>query len=429
MKVYLASLGCKLNQSEIETLARELAAHGHQVATEPSTADAIVLNTCAVTQVAVRKSAQLARRLYRESHGARLILTGCFAELSPEEAGALPGLERVVGNRDKERLLEILQASLPAVPIVRPTPALVEAVALRTRASVKIQDGCDNECTYCIVRYARGPQRSRPLEQITAEIRARLASGYQEIVLTGVHIGSYGRDRGQVAANTDLWGLVREILHETQLPRLRLSSIEPWDITVENLRVWTEPRLCRHLHLPLQSGCDDILAHMKRRYTAGDFAQLVEAARQVAPEMAITTDVIVGFPGETDAQFQATLRFVEAMQFARVHIFPYSSRPGTPAAGWPDQVPADVKRARSQALQEVARTQAAAFRGRFVGQTMEVLWETRGATGEWSGLTDNYVRVFAPYADDLHNKIVPVYIMEVASLALRGEVVPPTSGR
>lgn len=423
MKIYLASLGCKLNQSEMETLARELAAHGHQVASEPSAADAIVLNTCAVTQVAVRKSAQLARRLHRESRGAPLVLTGCFAELSPEAAGALPGIGRVVGNRDKESLVEILQSSIPAASAVQASSAPGGQLALRTRASVKIQDGCDNECTYCIVRYARGPQRSRPAAQVVAEIQAHLESGYREIVLTGVHIGSYGHDRQQ-AGSVDLWGLVREILHVTPVQRLRLSSIEPWDVAVEDLRVWAEPRLCRHLHLPLQSGCDDVLARMKRRYTAADFARLVEAARQVAPEIAITTDVIVGFPGETDAQFQETLRFVEAMQFARVHIFPYSARPGTPAAVWTDQVPPEVKRTRSQALQEVARAQAAAFRRRFVDRTVEVLWETRGATGDWSGLTDNYLRVFAPYAGDLHNETVPVHVTEATPLGLRGEVAP-----
>ncbi len=260
-----------------------------------------------------------------------------------------------------------------------------------------------------------------------AEIRTHLRGGYREIVLTGVHIGSYGRDRRQTAG-VDLWGLVREILRETPLPRLRLSSIEPWDATVKDLRVWAEPRLCRHLHLPLQSGCDEILARMKRRYTTADFARLVEAARQIAPEMAVTTDVIVGFPGETDAQFQDTLRFVEAMQFARVHIFPYSIRPGTPAAAWPDQVPAEVKHTRSQALRDVARAQAAAFRRRFVGRTVEVLWETRGATGDWSGLTDNYLRVFAPCAGDLHNRIVPAQIVEATPLGLRGEVASsPTS--
>ena len=340
VKVYVTSLGCKLNQSEVENFARELNAAGHQVVSDPGDSDTIIVNTCAVTQTASRKSCQLARRLHRANTNARLVLTGCFAEISPDKAAELPGVQKVVGNTGKDRILELLGLSTchtSASQLGRNSPTL-----LRTRALVKIQDGCDNECTYCIVRLARGPQHSRDKREIIAEIHDCARAGYKEIVLTGVHIGAYGRDQRQTA-KTDLWDLVNTILRETPVPRLRLSSIEPWDISPEHLALWQNGRLCRHLHLPLQSGSDTVLSRMKRRYRTCEFADVVEAARRMVPQMAITTDLIVGFPGETEREFEESLRFVEAMQFSKVHIFPYSARPGTQAAEFPGQVSSEVK--------------------------------------------------------------------------------------
>ncbi|MFB0537480.1 MAG: radical SAM protein, partial [Anaerolineae bacterium] len=273
----------------------------------------------------------------------------------------------------------------------------------------------------------RGGQRSRPQRDVLAEVEARVAAGYQEVVLTGVHIGAYGRDSGH-QGDESLWALVEAILVRTGVRRLRLSSIEPWDLDPACLRLWEDSRLCRHLHLPLQSGCDATLQRMGRSYTPGQFAALVEAAREAIPDVAITTDVIVGFPGESEAEFNENVRFVEAMGFARTHVFKYSARPGTQAATMPDQVPPLVKKARSRAMAEVGRHSAKAFRRGFLGRTLEVLWEGQMKSSEsgqqalWSGLTDNYLRVRTRKGRNLCNTITRTELIAVAGDGMWGEV-------
>ena len=427
MRIHVSSLGCKLNQNEMDTLADRLARAGHQIVATAEEADLCVFNTCAVTHIAARKSRQALRRLHRENPSARLVVTGCYAELAADDLRTLPGVEQVVGNRGKESLAAQIG---PAAPPTRPVPH--SPPRHRTRALVKIQDGCDNACTYCIIHVARGPQRSRPAAQILAEIRERLAAGHQEIVLTGVHIGGYGHDRdGETGMN--LWQLVARILAETDVPRLRLSSIEPWDLPPEALALWQDPRLCPHLHLPLQSGCDATLRRMNRHYTTSRFADLVAAARAAIPDLAVTTDLIVGFPGETEAEFAASLAFVREMGFARVHVFPYSQRAGTPAAEMPDQVAPPVKAERARAMREAAAAAARSFRRRFVGRTVDVLWES-SRPGEkgllWSGLTANYLRVQAVSAADLHNRLLPTRLTGITAGGLRGKVMeksPPSA--
>ena len=421
MRIYLSSLGCKLNQSEMDTLAARLARVGHQVVPSPTEAELCVFNTCAVTHVAAQKSRQALRRLHRDNPDARLVVTGCYAELAPEELRDLPGVERVAGNEAKERLAELLagEGADPVPPLAPPVPRA------RTRALVKIQDGCDNACTYCIIHVARGRQRSHPPDQVLAEIQGLLAAGHQEIVLTGVHIGAYGRDRGGGDQDPDLWALVARILADTDVPRLRLSSIEPWDLPERVLSAWEDPRLCRHLHLPLQSGSDAILQRMARRYTTAEYARLVSAARAAIPDLAVTTDVIVGFPGETDAEFTESLAFVQEMEFARVHVFPYSLRPGTPAAGMADQIPPPVRAERARAMRTVAAASSRTFHRQFVGRTVEVLWESsRAGPGDpvWSGLTDNYLRVRAASPQDLANRFTSARLMAVAGDGLMGEI-------
>lgn len=421
MKIYLSSLGCKLNHSEMDTLAGCLAAAGHQVVAAPSEADLCVFNTCAVTHVAAQKSRQALRRLHRENPLARLVATGCYAQLTPKELGELPGVELVVGNQDKDRLVELLGGSSAGRSAAGPMPGVPRP---RTRALIKIQDGCDNACTYCIIRVARGPQHSRPADEILTEVRARLAAGYQEIVLTGVHIGAYGRDGQREPAKTDLWALVGQILAGTDVPRLRLSSIEPWDLSEQAFRLWDDPRLCRHLHLPLQSGCDATLRRMARRYTTAEFSAWVAAARAAIPDLAITTDVIVGFPGETGDEFAKSLAFVQEMTFSRVHVFPYSLRAGTPAAQMPGQVPAPVKAERAQALRTVASASQRAFSQSFVGRILDVLWESPRENIDglwWSGLTDNYLRVQARSSQNLANMSLPTRLVALAGNDLVGE--------
>jgi len=434
MRIYVSSLGCKLNQAEMDALAAQLAREGHQVVASPAGADLSILNTCAVTHVAAQKSRQALRRLHRDNPQARLVATGCYAELSPGELESLPGVERVVGNAGKAELATLLGlADMGRRLPVDGFPPASSAAMPRTRALVKIQDGCDNACTYCIIHVARGPQRSRPADEVVGEVRARLAAGHHEIVLTGVHVGAYGHDRqGGSGATPDLWGLVRRILDETDVPRLRLSSIEPWDlvpgpVAAQTLALWQDPRLCRHLHLPLQSGSDATLARMGRRYTAARFAELVEAARAAIPDLAVTSDVIVGFPGETEADFAQSLDLVREMGLARVHVFPYSPRPGTPAARMPGQVPAQVRAERARHMREVAAEGGRAFRRRFVGRRVEVLWESSrpgDGVAVWSGLTDHYLRVEAadPTGRDLGNTFGQVHIESLSRGGLRGEM-------
>ena len=427
MRIYVSSLGCKLNQSEMDALAARLAGLGHQVVPSPAEAEVCVLNTCAVTHVAAQKSRQALGRLHRENPGARLVATGCYAELSPADLQALPGVHLVVGNEEKVRLATLLDGWDPGGgwrPADRPSG--VRPPITRTRAFVKIQDGCDNACTYCVIRLARGPQQSRPAGDALHEVKARRQAGHQEVVLTGVHIGAYGRDASCGEEGDDLWGLVARILAETDVPRLRLSSIEPWDLPDRAYSLWDDPRLCPHLHLPLQSGCDRTLRRMGRRYTAAEFRAVMDAARAAIPDLAVTTDVMVGFPGETEADFRESLDFVQAMEFARVHVFPYSRRPGTSAASLPEQVPSPVKADWAKAMRFVSADAEQAFRQQFVGRTMGVLWESSRQNESgwvWSGLTGNYLRVWASSAQDLSNRALPTRLAGLARGGLEGRVV------
>lgn len=410
MKVYLESLGCKLNQSELERMARQLQRAGHTVVDSPAEADICVLNSCAVTHIAARKTRQALRGMRRANPRARLAVVGCYAQLWPAELSAVEGVEVIGHAAAKEDIVTAL--GLPAEPIAPAGPP----ARRRTRAFVKVQDGCNNHCTYCVVRLARGPERSRPLPEILDEVRALAGEGIREIVLTGVHVGAYGRDLG-----LDLVDLVRSILNEVDIARLRLSSIEPWHLEERFFELWRDPRLCRHLHLPLQSGCDATLRRMGRRYTTAEFARLVNTAREHIPDVAITTDVMVGFPGETDEEFAQSLAFIERMGFARIHVFRYSPRPGTPAASFPGQVPAEVSAARSDAVIAVGEASSQAFRRRFLGRRMSVLWETRDPENDlWSGLTDNYIRVWMASEEDLHNRLMDVELMELFGEGMLG---------
>jgi threonylcarbamoyladenosine tRNA methylthiotransferase MtaB len=413
MKVYFATLGCKLNQSETERLAREFARAGHQVVLSPREADLCVVNTCAVTQAAARRSRQVARRARRANPRIVTVLTGCYAEIAPEAARSIEGVALVVGNQDKERLLEILadrygaESSVPCPPF-------------HTRAFVKIQDGCNMGCTFCIIPLARGRERSRPSSEIIAEIRDLVAAGHKEIVLTGVQISAYGRD-GAAEPGANLRDLVARTLDETVVARLRLSSLAPWALDPSLLALWEDPRLCRHLHLSLQSGSDAVLRRMRRPYTTARYTQAAQMARETIPDLAITSDVIVGFPGETEDEFEESLCFVERMAFARLHVFRYSPRPGTVAASLPQQVPHQVKRARSQAMIELGLRSAGRFRHQYLGRRVDVLWETREGD-RWTGFTDNYIHVTTESPLDLGNIITPVELMGLTEEGMWGRV-------
>jgi threonylcarbamoyladenosine tRNA methylthiotransferase MtaB len=417
--IYISSIGCRLNHSEMESLARQLAGHGHSLADSAAEAELCVLNTCAVTGEAERKSRQAARRLHRDNPRAQLVLTGCYATLCPA-AAELPGAPWIVGNEEKSRLAAVL--GLEAPEVVCPVWQLPGG---RTRAFVKVQDGCDNRCTYCITTIARGPSRSRPLREVITEIQALETAGYQEVVLTGVHLGSYRRDTGECSKGGSLTALVRAILSETGIRRLRLSSLEPWDLEPGFFSVWQESRLCRQLHLPLQSGSSSVLQRMGRQTTPQAYRALAESALTLIPELALTTDIIVGFPGETRDEFQATVDLVRDLDFARLHVFGYSPRPGTAAAQMATQVPGPVKAERGRLMRELGCQKQEAFQRRFLGQEMEVLWEARGEDGFYQGHTGNYLRVRAASGRSLRNTITPTLLTELRSDGVWGIVVDP----
>ncbi len=436
MRIRLDSVGCRLNISEIETMAHTFARNGHRLVGPGEVADLVVFNTCAVTNMASRKSRKIIRQMRRANPQAKLVVTGCYAHLAPAEVTAT-GADLVVSNEDKDHLPEILVERglltdadpIPAVDapsFISPNSSPIgEADAGHTRAFVKVQDGCDNRCTFCIVTIARGGGRSRPLADVIAEINRLVSRGYQEAVLTGVHLGSYGHDLG----NEDgLQTLVRTILAETDLPRLRLSSLEPWDLSPQFFELWADKRLQPHLHLPLQSGCDATLRRMARRTSQAEFAALLETARAAIPDVGISTDVIVGFPGETEAEFADSLNFVEAMEFSKLHIFRFSKREGTVAARMRRQVHGSDIQARSQQMHRLGARLEAEFRQRFVGRTMPVLWESYEPYGfgwQWSGLTGNYLRVVTetPPEVDLRNQQLDTQLTETTAVALQG-VVP-----
>ena len=422
--IALTTLGCKVNQAETEVLSRRFAAAGFRLASFDAPADAYILNTCTVTHIADRKARQLLRQARRRNPHALVVATGCYATTDADALEAIPGLDLVVPNSQKAELVALVAERLSILAAERIAP-IAPAPGGRTRALVKVQDGCDNFCAYCIVPFARGKPTSTGLDQAVTQVAVLAGEGYQEVVLTGVHLGLWGRDLP--GRDMDLTALVRAILRETSIPRLRLSSIEPQDFTAGFLDLWSDRRLCRHLHLPLQSGCEATLRRMGRRYTAAAFAQLASQARAAIPGVAISTDMIAGLPGETEAEFTESLAFARGQGFARIHVFKFSPRCGTRAATMPDQVPEQAKKARSQALAALSAEASRAFRKAFVGEKVDVLWEERVETGAqesrgaWAGLTDNYIRVVMPSGGDMENRVTSVRLTGLAGEAMTGQ--------
>ena len=422
MKIYLDTVGCRLNQSEIETMARQFRAAGHEIVASAQGADLAVVNTCAVTSDAAADSRQMIRHLARAGVP-QIIPTGCWTTLQPKEAANLPNVRKVVSNSEKENLVaqfnsefRIQNSEFDLEPLSRqPLPGLHR----RTRAFIKAQDGCDNACTFCITTVARGEGRSRPLADVIRDIQFALAGGTKEIVLTGVHLGSWGQEWDR-----HLRELVRAILDQTETPRLRLSSLEPWDLDADFFGLWRDRRLCGHLHLPLQSGSRSVLKRMARKTTPESFRELTAAARSVMPEAAVTTDVIAGFPGESEDEFAETLDFVREMGFAGGHVFAYSARPGTAAARMKGQIRPEVRKKRNAVLREAFEESAQAYRQKFVGRRMSVLWESVSELDEWGwqmeGWTENYLRVRAASSSPRWNELDEVELVEASGEGLKG---------
>jgi threonylcarbamoyladenosine tRNA methylthiotransferase MtaB len=408
MKVHLSTLGCRLNEAELETWSRQFRQRGHQLDRDPAQADLLVVNTCAVTDEAVRKSRKLLRRVQRDNPQARLVVSGCYASLNPQAAAQLPGVDLLIDNRDKSRLVALVseQLDLPIMPV---SASEYEGNSLfrqgRQRAFIKVQDGCRYRCSYCIVTQARGEERSRDTGEIIEEINQLHRQGVQEVVLAGVHLGGYGSDSG-----TTLSQLIASLLQHTAVPRIRLGSLEPWDIPVDFWHLFASDRLMPHLHLPLQSGADSVLRRMSRRCRQAEYRQLIARARSAIKDLNVTTDIIVGFPGETRDEWRQTMDFVDEMGFGHIHIFAFSARQGTRAATLPEQVPTEIKRQRSQQLLAISQRQTWLRMQQSLGRTLPVLIEgdTTDSEGYWQGYTPNYLRVSVSAPDDSHlgNRIV-----------------------
>ena len=428
MKVFFDMVGCRLNQAEIDKMSLDFQTAGHTVVNKAALADMIVVNTCSVTTQAASDSRQKIRH-YSSLGGKEVISTGCWTTLEPTAASQLGSGIRVIQNHQKDTLVrDILSNS--KITAADPTSlepfdrVTMPGLRQRTRSFIKVQDGCDNLCTFCITRVARGKGVSRPTDEILSEIHNLTANGSKEIILTGVHLGSWGQD---LQTEKHLYDLLRAILEETNVPRIRLSSLEPWDLSERFFSLWEDPRMCAHIHLPLQAGCDATLRRMLRKTTTASFRALVSTARAMIPNLSITTDIITGFPGESDAEFQQTSEFVQEMAFSGGHVFSYSEREGTAATKIRERVPNEVRKQRNAMLQQIIKHSADAFERSQVGTIGKVIWEaspTRTETG-WimSGYTSNYVRVHAASAEVRWNQIDDVELLSFDGESLQGRII------
>jgi len=425
MRVAFYTLGCKLNQAETESLASRFSEVGFQLVSPSEEADIYIANTCTVTHVADRKSRHWLRLARRRNPHALIIATGCYAQRSHQELAQLADL--VVDNTEKEHLLTLTKnLSLEGRELSKgeTKQSKMLATIVRTRSLIKIQDGCHSPCTYCIVPRVRPYEYSLPSSQIIDEVNQKVALGYKEVVLTGTKVGSY-RD-----GSIDLRDLVRRILTSTSIKRLRLSSLQPSEISSEFLALWQDERICRHFHLALQSGSETVLQRMKRSYSLDQYQRTVNLIKEKIPDAAITTDIMVGFPGESDEEFEQSYSFCQQAGFANIHVFPFSPRPETAAAGMPEQIKDKVKAERNQRMLELSRSCRHHFCEQFLGHTMPVLWEkeTSPESGIYSGLTSNYIRVFAHSEKSLNNKITPVKLVEFHNQEMWGEVIDENPG-
>ncbi len=414
MHVHLKTLGCRLNEAELESWAEDFQSHGHEIVDQADKADLLVVNTCAVTQEAVKKSRQVIRRAHRQNPTAKLVVSGCYASLDDSLQTDISSIDLVVNNKDKDKLVDIAlqQLDIQTMPAISTEPG--ESAIFkrgRNRAFIKVQDGCRYRCTFCIVTVARGSERSRSVKSIIDDINRFHSEGVQEIVLTGVHLGGYGSD-----IDTPLLQLVEQVLAETDIPRIRFGSLEPWDLPDEFFSLFDNKRLMPHLHLPLQSGSDSVLRRMARRCKTTDFAHLVSSARDAVADFNVTTDIIVGFPGETEVEWRTTMDFIEQTGFSHVHIFSYSKRDGTKAARMPDHVDNQTRKTRSRELHLLTTRMRQQYLKNRIDEQHDVLWESMNEQGYWTGYTENYIRVQLDSKTDrnLENCITPVTLIQTA---------------
>jgi threonylcarbamoyladenosine tRNA methylthiotransferase MtaB len=428
---FVQSFGCRATQADSATLERQLASQGLSSVNSALEAEVVVLNTCTVTAAADQDARASIRRIHRENPAAKIMVTGCYAQRAPEEIAALPGVTWVVGNSHKHKVAEIAASenwqldtlqgghaapnnhstnfiSLETVALSAPAFTLVgnifahteliaapvfagESIAEKTRPNLKVQDGCDNRCSFCIIPSVRGQSRSMKLERVIEEANALVAAGYRELVLSGINLGRWGRD---FQPQLRFEQLVRTLLEHTGIEKVRISSVEPMDWSDELIAlVAGSPRIAKHAHVPLQSGSDRILRRMHRKYRPWHYVEKIRKIREAMPDAAIGADVMVGFPGETDELFEESRSFIEHLPFTYLHVFTYSSRPGTSSAAMPDQVPVHVARERNRALRELAAEKNRAFRQSFVGRTLDVITLQAGGEGWTEALSDNFLKV------------------------------------
>lgn len=433
-KIAFYTLGCKVNQADTASMENLFLRSGHQLVSFDGEADVYIINTCVVTNTGQRKSRQTIHRAIRKNPNALIVVTGCYPQTAAEEVKAIAGVDMIIGNQDRAQIVQLVEErlarrqtdTLDAVHKLTASTAFEEMAAGditdKTRAFLKIQEGCNQFCTYCIIPYARGPLRSRSLESIRTETQRLISAGFKEIVLIGIHLGCYGKENPD---GPTLYDAVKTVLAVPGVQRLRLGSLESVEVEPRLLTLMQEDaRFCRHLHLPLQSGCDKVLQAMHRPYTTAKFKTLLADIKTRVPDIAITTDVIVGFPGETEADFETTCKFAESCGFSKMHIFPFSARKGTPAEKFAGAVTEAVKKERADILGRIDETMHKAFLQAMVGQNAEVLFEQPAGEDYFEGLTGNYQRVFVKSGGrNLGGEILPVKITAFDGEKLLGEII------
>lgn len=433
-KIAFYTLGCKVNQADTASMENLFLRSGHQLVSFDGEADVYIINTCVVTNTGQRKSRQTIHRAIRKNPNALIVVTGCYPQTAAEEVKAIAGVDMIIGNQDRAQIVQLVEErlahrqtdTLDAVHKLTASTAFEEMAAGditdKTRAFLKIQEGCNQFCTYCIIPYARGPLRSRSLESIRTETQRLISAGFKEIVLIGIHLGCYGKEDPD---GPTLYDAVKTVLDVPGVQRLRLGSLESVEVEPRLLTLMQEDaRFCRHLHLPLQSGCDKTLQAMHRPYTTAKFKTLLADIKTRVPDIAITTDIIVGFPGETEADFETTCKFAESCGFSKMHIFPFSARKGTPAEKFAGAVTEAVKKERADILGKIDETMHKAFLQAMVGQTAKVLFEQPAGEDYFEGLTGNYQRVFVKSGGrNLGGEILPVKITAFDGEKLLGEII------
>jgi len=430
-KAAFYTLGCKVNQYETEAMIESFEKAGYEIVEYTDYSDIYVINTCTVTNMGDRKSRQIIRRALELNPDAFIAVVGCYSQIAPGEVLDIPGVRLVVGTNERSRLVELVESTMEmreSISLVNDIMEVKEFEEMpiknyksRTRAFLKIQEGCDQYCTYCIIPYARGHIRSRKPESIMAEVRELAGAGFREVVLTGIHVASYGKDLGDIS----LIEIIERVHGIEGIERIRMSSVDPNVMTEEFIsRLSRLPKICRHFHLSLQSGCDETLKRMNRKYNTEDYKRVVGKLREVFPGVALTTDLIVGFPGETDEEFRQTVQFIEDISFSGMHIFKYSPREGTPASKYKNQVRPQVKEARSKLIAEIAQKHEDSFKKSLLGRSMTVLYENSLGenNGCYEGLTDNYIRVVSESPEDIKGKIIDTRLVGLKEDHVEGRI-------